>query len=108
MRLPEGSELIFFFEWEYADKTKEPHKERLYRLPNGEFAREQITEGKEISDWLLCSPERVLELLVMLEKQGYFPIDYCDKCGADNGPIWPADTHGKYREGQACCSCKYC
>lgn len=102
MKMPENSQLIF--EWEYSDKNRSPHGERLYKLPNGQYAREQWTQNK-VSDRVPCSPERALQLLVQLEKEGYFPEDRCPICGASNGPIWPGDTHGKYRIGHACCSC---
>lgn len=99
---------VLVFSWEYPEEKRregDPHGERLYKFPNGEYVREQWTEGKEVNDLVPCSESRVLQLLVWLEKEGYFPEDWCPVCGASNGPIWPGGTHGKYRVGQACCSC---
>lgn len=101
------SNAVLITEWEYSDKSKFPHGECLYRLPNGDFVREQWVTGNknENTDLIPCSESRVLQLLVWLEKRGHFPDDHCSHCGANNGPIWPGDNYGKYRIGHACCSC---
>lgn len=104
MEMPEGAELVF--EWEYDDQTKKPHGEKIYKLPNGQFAREQWTRGEKHSDWVPCSPERLVEILRAMKHT--FPHDYCAYCSADNGPIWPGATYGEDRVGHVCCSCMCC